>query len=165
MPEIGAKYNVADKELKSLIGGYFPEAVAILERYFCKAGENPDFLNYMSELKDKDNIAGWDKGRVFNQNSEIRWERESIAFHVVWINDADDIPDGWGKEKIFLKTERKIWLWGKRDDKGQWYEKQIPRMFQYPATGTGERAFMVVKEYIIDSDDSTVYRFKEVKIE
>ncbi len=163
MPEIGAKYSVTDKELKSLIGSYFSEAIAILERYFCKAGEKPDFFNFLSELKG--NFSDWDKGRVFEQNSEIRWERESGAFHVVWIRDADGIPDGWEKEQIAPKPERKIWLWGKRDDKGQWYEKQIPRMFQYPAHGTGERAFMVVQEYTINSDDSTVYRFKEVKTE
>lgn len=158
MPEIGTK-NISPDELEKIIKNNFSNPVAILEKWFCNYGEKPDFFDYLS---DKVKVPDWDKGRVFDDVSEIRWEREKDGFHLVWIKDDGSIPDNWDKESLSSPRRLEVLLWGEKiDGKDEWYEKQVPRIFEYPAKGSGSRVYAVLNEYSL-RDGSTVYRFKEV---
>ena len=170
MCEIAAKREVVPDELDSIIRDSFLNStpIAILEKYFRPDNKYPDFFNYLPSPPEK--VSEWDKGRVFDDKSEIRWEREEEdGFHLVWIKDDGNIPEGWTTKKplTFLKT-REMLLWGERiDSKDEWFEKQVPRILKYPAKGSGARVYAVLNEYqIIEDDsgiDSRIYRFKEVK--
>ena len=162
MSEIGYRYNVREDELNELIeNADLENPVAILEKLFCLEGEEPAFFDYLSNL-DKI-VSDWDKGRIFDQNSEIRWERTGDDFHVLWITHNENITGDWEKESLTFKSKkRKILLWGKRiDNENEWYEKQIPKILKYPAKGNGQRAYLEVLEYTM-SNNSSVYRFKEL---
>jgi len=164
MPEIGTK-NIELDELDEIIQTNFSDPIGILERWFCEGEDKPDFFNHLSELTG--NASEWDKGRVFDDTSELKWERENSRFHLVWIKDQENIPDGWSKEKANLDGSREILLWGnqingqnKIDDKNKWYEKQVPRIFEYPSKN-GARVYAFLIEYLL-GDGSKYYRFKEV---
>lgn len=162
MPEIGYIYEVNNDELDRLIkiAGLI-NPVAILEKWFCKDGDRGEFFD---SLKDLNEISEWDKGRVFDQDQEIRWERKGPRFHVLWIKHQGNITGDWKIEKLKYKGSRKILLWGKgnrKEDKKEWYEKQIPRILEYPVDCEGERAYLEITEYNL-SDGSPVYRFKKV---
>ncbi|MCL0059069.1 hypothetical protein M1O20_00900 [Dehalococcoidia bacterium] len=166
MSEIGARGEVKPDELDRIVSDSFLNSnpIAILEKYFCAANEQPDFFNHLSVLQGK--VSEWDKGRVFDDKSEIRWEREEEedGFHLVWIKDDGNIPEGWNKKVLKLMDVREILLWGERvGGKDEWFEKQVPRILEYPQNGNGSRVYMVINEYQIVDDDSRVYRFREVK--
>lgn len=162
MSEIGYKYNVREDELDELIkNADLENPVAILEKLFCLEGEEPAIFDYLSNLEKM--VSDWDKGRIFDLNSEIRWERTGDNFHVLWITHNGNITDDWEKESLtFTGKKRKILLWGKRiDNKNEWYEKQIPKILKYPAKGNGQQVYLEVSEYTM-SNNSSVYRFKEM---
>jgi hypothetical protein len=164
MSEIGSIRGVKPDAIDEFIKQGFssPKAVAIIERWFCGENEEPDFFNYLSYVGGK--LSEWDKGRVFDNLSEIRWERDGNGFHLVWIKDDGSIPHEWtDKEQIILTDERRVLLWGERiENKNQWYEKQVPRILEYPIGAKGNRVYAILNEYTL-KDSSTVYRFKEVK--
>jgi len=163
MPEIGARYSVTPKELEETVEKNLSNPIAILEKWFCKEDENPDFFNYLSELKNGA-ISDWDRGMAFDSSAEIRWEREQHTFHVVWIKDNGDITgEGWDKERLSTPKLRELLLWGEKvAGKNEWYEKQAPRVFKYPAPSSGSRVYLEVAEYILENG-STVFRYKGVK--
>lgn len=160
MPEIGTR-DIGSDELNKIIKDNFSNPIAVLERWYCNVNEEPDFFNCLSKPHGKE--SDWDKGRVFDDISEIRWERENDVFHLVWIKDQGNIPVEWSPEQINLVTsDREILLWGKKiDGKNEWYEKQIPRIFDYPAKVSDTYVYAKINEYCI-VDESKVYRFKDV---
>lgn len=163
MCEIGSRRKVKSDELDKIIKSSFSNPIATLERWFCTDSESPDFFNHLSSLQGK--VSDWDKGRVFDGTSEIRWERDEDGFHLVWIKDNGNIPEGWTKESLKFLDRREMLLWGERiDSKDEWFEKQVPRILEYPARGPGGRVYAVLNEYEITEDNSWIYRFKEVII-
>lgn len=165
MPEIGYKYNVSNDELNHLIKKVnSSDSIAILEKWFCLEGEKPDCFDFLCNISSE--ISEWDKGRIFDLNSEIRWEKDGDSFHILWISDNENIADEWNKELLeFKDKERKILLWGDRIiNTNKWYEKQIPKIFEYPAIGNRNRAYLLINEYqsLNESDDSSIFRFKKV---
>ena len=165
MSEIGYRYNVCEDELDELIeNADLVNPVAILEKWFCLEGEEPACFDHLSNLETK--VSDWDKGRIFDQNSEIRWERTGDNFHILWIIHNGNITGDWETESLtFEGNKRKILLWGKRiDNENEWYEKQIPKILKYPAKGNGQQVYLEVTEYTM-SNNSSVYRFKELVAE
>lgn len=160
MPEIGTKSGNPD-ELIKILENSFTDPIAILERYYCREKEKPDFFNYLSKLEGK--VSEWHKGRIFDDISELRWEKEKNSLHLVWIKDQENLPMGWNKEIITLLGNREIFLWGNQIvGKNEWYEKQVPRIFKYPAKDTGIIIYAVLNEYLLE-DGSKIYRYKDVK--
>ncbi|MFN3479768.1 MAG: hypothetical protein ACK415_05200 [Thermodesulfovibrionales bacterium] len=163
MAEIGTRKIKID-DLDKLVRKIFSnsDSIALLERVFCDENQPAVFFDYLSKLSG--DLSEWDKGRVFDNKSEIRWESEGDTFHVVWIVDDDSISSEWDKEKIQFVNRREILLWGEKTAGVQWYEKQVPRILKYPVKGSGSRAYAILNEYKLN-EGSTVYRFKEVKAE
>lgn len=162
MSEIGTK-QLSPESLDELIKEVFSDkAIAMIERCFCQDGQTPDFFDFLSELES--DVSDWDRGRAFDGNSEVRWERDGREFHVVWIRDDREVPSEWQtKQRIEFVREKRALLWGKRiEDKVQWYEKQVPKILVYPVSEEGERVYALLNEYCLE-DRSIVYRFKGVK--
>lgn len=98
-------------------------------------------------------------GRVFGEDTEIRWRRDGKEFIVVIISESDTISPGnkfISLEDIedISKYEAKYndnmyFLWGEhlQDRKGKWYEGRIPRILEYPVDGTPEHVKLRVVEY------------------
>ena len=161
MSEIGYKYKVCEDELNELVEkADFDSSIAILEKWFCLKDDKPACFNFLCNLKGM--VSDWDTGRVFDLNSEIRWERNGDSFHVIWIIHNGNITDDWKKEPLVFKEKRKVLLWGERIvNKNEWYEKQIPQILKYPVKGDGERVYLEIMQYTMP-DGSPVYRFEEL---
>jgi hypothetical protein len=159
MPEIGYRYNVDNEELDKLIQiAKLNHPVAILEKLFCMNGEKKEHFDYLNE---ETIVSEWDIGRVFDINSEIRWEKDEDKFHVIWIINNGNLTSEWKCEELRFKVNRRILLWGEKiENQEGWYEKQIPKIFKYPVNGEKNRVYIDVDEYNILSDGSTVYKFK-----
>ncbi len=164
MPEIGYRYNVDNEELDKLIRiAKLNHPIAILEKLFCMNGEEKECFDHLNE---KTIVSEWDIGRIFDKNSEIRWEKDGERFHVIWIINNGNLTNDWEREDLTFKVNRKILLWGERiKNQEKWYEKQIPKIFKYPVNGGKNRVYIEVEEYNILSDRSTVYKFKELTTE
>lgn len=163
MSEIGANEKIIKEELNKLINNIFNfDAVAILEKCYCAEDEKPDFFDIKKNLKG--DFSDWDKGRIFNDDSEIRWERKQEHFHVVFVSDKKLIPENWDKKEITKEeSSSEVLLWGKRiNNKNEWYEKQIPKILTYPSQDNGERVYIKIQKYTIEDDNSNIYRFKGV---
>ncbi len=163
MPEIGYRYNVDNEELDKLIQtAKLNHPIAILEKLFCMNGEKKECFDHLNE---ETIVSDWDIGRVFDKNSEIRWETDGEKFHVIWIINNGELTNEWKSEKLIIKDKnRKILLWGERiENQNSWYEKQIPKIFKYPVNSEKNRVYIEIEEYNLTSDDrSTVYKFKEL---
>ena len=67
----------------------------------------------------------------------------------------------WEKKEINWVKSRKILLWGiPVAGKNEWYEKQIPRIFEYPIKSSSG-VYIGLNEYNC-GDGLVYYRFKEV---
>lgn len=136
MPEIGYRYNVDNEELDKLIQiAKLNHPVAILEKLFCMNGEKKEHFDYLNE---ETIVSEWDIGRVFDINSEIRWEKEEEKFHVIWIINNGNLTSEWKCDELGFKVNknRRILLWGEKiKNQERWYEKQIPKIFKYPVNG------------------------------
>lgn len=174
MPVIGTR-DLSPEGLNSIMKNNFSNPIAILERWYCNNDESPDFFNYLSKPHGKE--SDWDKGRVFDSKSEVRWERKNDVFHIVWIKDEGSIPDEWDPKLLTVLNKREIMLWGsliaspsnnkdlasesQNADKNEWYEKQIPRVFDYPVKEGNTHVYAILTEYCME-DESKVYRYEDV---
>lgn len=162
MAMIGAKFKASAEDLNNLVQGFIADSFVMAERLFCKDGESPDIFVQKKDMRGKASV--WDRGRIFNSASELRWEKNNAAFHLVWVSEADkDITADWKPEDITKVEDKGLYLWGEKNSAGAWFEKQIPRLLEYPAKGSNSRACIAVRHYRIDSDATEIYRFMEVK--
>lgn len=112
----------------------------------------------------------WERGRVFNAEQELRWEKVGQAFHVVYCGDAPpneltEIAHTAGDPQ---KTS--YYLWGQqvqevkaiRDDldlqmdESAFIELRIPRILRYPASVKTRYVQVRVRE-LIGADGSLYY--------
>lgn len=60
----------------------------------------------------------WERGRIFNTDGELRWEKIGAEFHTVFVgDDGIALPDGFRKDPLLANAEqntRQLYLWGKR---------------------------------------------------
>jgi hypothetical protein len=111
-------------------------------------------------VDDSMQIASWERGRVFNEKLEVRWERNGESYRA-WITlEADGItPDAdWGEPGTYdwIVEERRVYLWGEDDP-------QIGRKMNYeairPAGGPNDRAQVVLAAY----HDPDTYRLRHYR--
>jgi hypothetical protein len=135
------------------------------------------FLNY---ALDGDKLAGiplitTEKGRVFNEQTEVRWICQNEIFHFTFLSEDDALFDAVtehlqkGQNDLLdleQDNEHKIILWGQRNTLGKevfWFEKKIPKKLYYPVENKGSRVEIVIVEYNEKGNwNSKFYRFKEV---
>lgn len=103
------------------------------------------------------NLSESYSGRVFGEDTEIRWRRDGNEFVVVIISEREKISPGSefiGLEDMediseYAAKDNSYFLWGEhlQDRKGKWYEGRIPRILEYPVDGTPEHVKLKVVEY------------------
>lgn len=101
------------------------------------------------------NLPGLYSGRIFSEDTEIRWRRNGNEFIVTIISESDKII--LGNEFISLKDIEDIseyktkynsyFLWGEYLQDNKWYEGRIPRILAYPIDGTPRYVKLKAVEY------------------
>jgi hypothetical protein len=94
-------------------------------------------------------------GRVFGEDTEIRWRRDGNEFVVLIISEKEKISPGSTFNSLediedISKYEAKhnaYFLWGEHLQDNKWYEGRIPRILEYPVDGTPEHVKLNVVEY------------------
>ncbi len=131
-----------------------PESLMMLERVpssFLSDDEREKGI-CLRKYDDGEDFEAWEYGRIFHDDFELRWEKQSEAFSVVYIGEpkALQIPDTkplsdfetrddsyylWG-EKM---TEDTLKLVGQPKTANLFLELQIPRLLRYPVSNRNEK--------------------------
>lgn len=151
------------------------DSFALLERE-PQRWENDNSLGVqLIAYHDKLDPDFWTRGRLFNSDFEISWQRDqdNQAWLVSIIGCYEAVPD-LPISSIDLtncQVEQKTYfLWGQRlarpeivglqNNQPAYLEVQIPRVLLYPVAGPGHSVVIKVKEYYSQSTGEMVgYRF------
>jgi hypothetical protein len=125
-----------------------------------------------NELKEEhiNNLSDWKKGRLFGEKTELKWQKRQNGLHIVIITDEPDIPswvDDYPCNLEPIPQTRSIYLWGEHLKDKEWYEKQIPKILEYPIDheDSKKRVKLKVQEYKLkrksedDEPVSIIHRF------
>jgi hypothetical protein len=121
---------------------------------------------------DINNFSICKKGRLFGKETELKWQKRQNGLHIVIITDEPDIPswvDDYPCNLEPIPQTRSIYLWGEhlKDKDNEWYEKQIPKILEYPIDhqDSKNRVKLKVQEYKLkrksedDEPVSIIHRF------
>lgn len=130
----------------------------------------------------QEDFETWGQGRIFNPTAELRWEKNGVGFHVVYIGPPGALPgltvDDTIKPEETDRIEAGYYLWGQRMSKGQledigwdptatdiFVELKTPRLLHYPAqVRAGSRLKLQVTEYYDrQTGQLMLYRLKGVE--
>lgn len=124
-------------------------------------------------------LADLDEGRVFNDECELRWERDGEAFHTLLIADGEAPATVGAAPTVLLERsdlDQNLLLWGTRPNgHATWREGRIPGDLVYPFEES-HRVAVRCRTYRVvggacavsgdclaaDCGDSTVYRFSAI---
>ncbi len=115
-------------------------------------------------------LPGLYSGRIFSEDTEIRWRRNGNEFIVTVISESDKIILG---NKFFslkdiediseYKTKyNSYFLWGEYLQDNKWYEGRIPRILAYPIDVTPR--YVQLKDVEYQKDGLTQF-IRFVKLE
>lgn len=125
-----------------------------------------------------ENWNAWERGRLFCETFELRWERQDGVFQAVYVGPPTDLPDFVPADLDLsdkIVQEHSYYLWGKwvpddqlqtvgaQEQEGQrvFLEFKIPRLLYYPVSDATQRVKLRVCEYVDPSSDQMVYyRFR-----
>lgn len=97
---------------------------------------------------DVNTLDCWEKGRLFGDSTELKWQKRHGKFHLVITTEENDLPEGFALYSSDLNPiqERSIFLWGTKEKlkdsetiEDIWYETKIPRLFKYPVDNDGSK--------------------------
>lgn len=109
------------------------------------------------------NYADWNKGRLFGEKTELKWQKRKDKFHFV-VTTEDEMPSGFNlfseklepvKDAVGNIPYRRIYLWGEQEENasgcptGKWFEERIPQFIEYPIKTAKSRVIIKVKEYTL----------------
>ena len=136
----------------------------------------------LEQFAPEEDFNAWERGRIFCQTLELRWETLNGAFHAVYAGEPIDLPGFTRTEDLDLadKTieERSYLLWGnrvpddqvetvgvkKREDQQVFIEFQVPRVLHYPVSDQTQQVRLRVREYLDPgSGERCYYRFLGLK--
>lgn len=108
-------------------------------------------------------VGIWASGRIFGQESEIRWEKigeNKFRILILSENLLDEFKEG--AVEYDVSEGMKLYLWGnKKPNTKHFIEVRIPKPLNYPVKGTGNTAFIKALPY--RQKGVTIFlRFKEV---
>ncbi len=106
------------------------------------------------------NFNSWERGRIFDANRELRWERIGGDFHVVYCGIAP--PASMTELDLENSTVREThyYLWGQQvraddrervgllPDQSAFIELRIPHVLHYPLPPSARRAQVRVRELL-----------------
>ncbi len=141
--------------------------------------ERQDLLRFarLHEVIDDNVIADYTSGRVFDQDFELRWEKDADGgYKVVYLGKERSIPGLEKDDKELKKLDRSkllkhYYLFGEylnkerlesmgiEPEEGYYAEVRIPRLLRYPALKGARRVQLTVCEYI-DKETGRVGLFR-----
>ena len=106
------------------------------------------------------NWAQWERGRVFCQQWELRWEGQQA----VYTGAQTALTNFANGPNLLHATRREIsyYLWGKRDGQ-RFIELQVARVFNYPVIG-GTRVKLRAAEWFDDAGNLLASRFLKLEV-
>ena len=132
----------------------------------------------LREYDKGENFEAWEHGRIFHNDFELRWEKQSGAFCVVYIGKPKPLPMPDTKPLSDFEThDESYYLWGEKmtEDTLQidqleatnlFLELQIPRLLCYPVSNRNEkfRVKLSARHYL-NSETGTLefYRFRHLE--
>lgn len=133
---------------------------------------------------DVNNLTCWEKGRLFGEKNELKWQKRHGKFHLVITTEEGNLPAlvNIYREDLepFLEKDgrpiyRFIYLWGikefQKDTKtgknlpqNQWYEPRIPQLLRYPVDYQTQRKRVKIKvqEYKLREKDGQGNEFRSI---
>ena len=101
----------------------------------------------------------WQRGRIFNEHQEIKWEQAGEQFHIVYCGLTP--PEGFTPIPLDAEQHRRqvYYLWGERvkdsdraklgipADVPAYVELQIPRILRYQVDTSQERVQVIICEF------------------
>jgi hypothetical protein len=127
--------------------------------------------------------ALYEEGRMFDENFELRWQKlrgypaHILPYRVMLVSDSVDLlkdveQNQWqsmstgpaAARALEYKSSDTFYLWGEavRNSNGhltgEWYEKEVPRLFRYPVECDEEtRVKVEIKAYKLVQDKQSNY--------
>ncbi len=117
----------------------------------------------------------WERGRIFCEIFELRWEKLDGAFQIVYVGAPKELPGFTLSDELDLGDkrveERSYMLWGNRvpniqmetvgaeEREGQpaFLEFQMPRLLYYPVSDQAQRVRLRVREYVDPGNGARCY--------
>ena len=158
---------------------YLTESLMMLERVpsaFLPDAERENGI-CLRKYDISEKFDNWERGRIFHNNFELRWERQEDAFAVVYIGEPKRLPriDNkllsefqdesyylWG-EKMTADTLKRI---NQRETVNLFLELQIPRLLSYPVSNGNEkfRVKLSARHYLNPETSALeFYRFRQLE--
>ena len=159
------------------------ESLMMLERLPTTFLDDADRENgiCLRKFDTDENFDAWERGRIFHEDFELHWEKESGEFTVVYIGKQIDLPTF--TEEVREEMESQVvdyYLWGEKVMKDQlrligqpetenlFLELQIPRLLRYPVPNQDKktRIKLSVRHYL-NAETGTLefYRFLDLEEE
>ena len=126
-----------------------------------------------------EDLRMWERGRIFHNNFELRWEKQGDVFVIVYIGEPAELPVPHTKSLSGFKTKDEThYLWGERMSShnlkaiGQpnatnlFLELQIPRLLPYPISNRGRKSRVKIsaRHYLnSETGDLEFYRFRHLE--
>ena len=121
----------------------------------------------------------WERGRIFDKNFELRWEKQDNVFIIVYIGEPRELPMPHIKSLEEFETQDETYfLWGKKisaenlkaidqsEEKNLFLELQIPRLLSYPISsqGGGSRVKISTRHYLnAETGALEYYRYRHLE--
>ncbi len=126
-----------------------------------------------------ENLEGWERGRIFHDNFELRWEKQDGVFVIVYIGEPTELPMPHTESLSEFETQDETYyLWGERmsadtlkaigqpEATNLFLELQIPRLLPYPVPdGSGKSRVKISARHYLNSEtgDLEFYRFRHLE--
>ena len=90
-----------------------------------------DITNWKKGTPDAEKIEEYTHGRIFDKNGELRWQKQSAGYALLWLSERD-LPVGFTKLGEWETSEpREVSLLGSGETE-PWRDTRIPRKLKYP---------------------------------
>ncbi len=90
-----------------------------------------DITDWKKGIPDTAAIKTHTHGRLFGKDGEIRWQKKSNDYTLLWLS-AGDLPEGFTKQGEWETSEsQEIYLLG-GGNSPEWQDTRIPRQLVYP---------------------------------
>ena len=158
-----------------------PESLVMLERVpinFLSHGERENGV-CLREYDANENFEIWERGRIFYNDFELRWEKQDGDFDIVYIGQPKKLLMLDTKPLSELETQdNSYYLWGEKitgdtlKKIGQpkaanlFLELQIPRLLSYPVSNRNEkfRVKLITRHYLNSKTGALeFYRFRHLE--
>ena len=125
------------------------------------------------------NCEAWERGRIFHNNFELKWEKQGSAFVIVYIGEPTELPMLHTKSLSEFETQDETYyLWGEKmladtlESMNQpavmnvFLELQIPRLLSYPVSNQdGKNRVKISARHYLNSETGVLefYRFTHLE--